>query len=66
MSKQDLERRYEEVKKTIALISGALTVPLVNYGIFIQSKIWCTNSMIIFGGISFCFILIWIAEIIDC
>jgi len=66
MSDQFLENKYQEVKKTIALISGAFTVPTVAYGIYIESRIWCINSMIIFGGVSLCTLLIWIAEIIDC
>lgn len=65
MFNKDLEDKYQEVKKAVAINSIKAIPPLVALGVFVESPVLCLNSIIILGGISFCTFLIWIGEIFD-
>lgn len=65
MSNPELEKMYQDVKKTIVKGCFGVVAPLVAYGILIKSPAFALNSVYVSVIICFCTILIWIAEIFD-
>ncbi len=66
MSNQDLEKRYEGVKKAIFTSTPTMAVALIGYSALIENPTFGTNSLIFLFSIWASTLLIWIAEIIDC
>jgi len=65
MSNPELEKMYQEVKKTIVLGCAGVGSSLVVYGRLIESPAFALNSLYILFLVGSITVLIWLAEIWD-